>query len=66
MVSVSEPRRSSRGKAEAKDGAVVVPFEDDRVERWTPVGERFVVEHWFPASAYPAGARVLGIAKRSP
>jgi hypothetical protein len=66
MVSVSEPRRSSRGKAEAKDDAVVVPFEDDRVERWTPVGNRFVVEHWFPASAYPAGARVLGITKRSP
>ena len=65
-VSVSEPRRCSRGKAGAKDDAVVVPFEDDRVERWSPVGERFVVEHWFPASAYPAGARVLGIAKRSP
>jgi hypothetical protein len=66
MVSVSEPRRSSRGKAEARDDAVVVPFEDDRVERWTPVDKGFVVEHWFPASAYPAGARVLGIAKRSP
>jgi hypothetical protein len=62
MVSVREPMRSSRGKGESKDDAIVVPFEDGRVERWTPVGKRFVVEHWFPASAYPAGARVLGIA----
>ena len=65
MVSVSEPRRSSRGKAEAKDGAVVVPFEDDRVERWTPVGKRYVVEHWFPASRLPVTTPVVGIAEHA-
>ena len=62
---VAEPKRTSEGKAVAKDGAVVIVFDDDRVERWTPVGQRFVVEHWCPAAQYPAGTPVLGIADRS-
>ncbi|WP_040891089.1 hypothetical protein [Zavarzinella formosa] len=60
----SEPLRASKGKVERKDGAVVITFADDRVERWTAVGNRMVVEHWFPAAQYPAGPRVLGIADR--
>jgi hypothetical protein len=62
----SEPKRSAKGKAEVKGGALVIAFADDRVERWTAVDERMVVEHWFPAKAYPEGARVLGIADRVP
>ena len=65
-LSVTEPNRTSTGKPEAKDGAVVIAFEDDRLERWTVVGKRMVVEHWYPASQYPSGARVLGIGNRSP
>jgi len=58
----SEPKRSAVGKAEIKDNALVIMFADDWIERWTAVDKRMVVEHWFPAAAYPAGARVLGIA----
>ena len=59
--SVVEPLRSSRGKAELKDRAVVIFFEDDRVERWTQVGKRFVVEHWAASAQFPFGTPVLGI-----
>lgn len=64
--SVEEPRRRSGGTAEVKDGSVVLTFADDRVERWTPVGTRYVVEHWFPASRVPIVTPVLGIADQSP
>jgi hypothetical protein len=64
-ASVLEEKRKADGKAEVKSGAVVIVFDDDRIERWTPVGRKMVVEHWFPASAYPAGTPVLGIGKRS-
>src|SRR5262249_32775820 len=63
VASVAEPRRSSGGKITARDGAAVVAYDDDRVERWTPVGRKAVVEHWYPASAFPSGAPVLGIAE---
>src|SRR5262245_28094234 len=45
-VRVVEPLRNASGQAEAKGNSFVVTFLDDRVERWTPVGKRFVVEHW--------------------
>jgi hypothetical protein len=61
-ASESEPRRSAEGNAELKDGTFVILFADDRVERWTVVDKRMVVEHFFPGTEYPAGARVLGIA----
>ena len=64
-ASVVEPRRSSAGKARARNGGVVIFFRDERVERWTVKGQRVVVEHWFPASNYPSGGRVLGVARRS-
>ena len=60
-----EPLRTAKGKAERQDKAFIIKFEDDRVERWTPVGGRMTVEHWFPASQYPNGPRVLGIAERT-
>ncbi len=62
---VTEPRRASNGVATAIGGSVVIRFNDDRTERWTAVGERFVVEHWFPGSRFPAGSPVLGIAERA-
>jgi hypothetical protein len=63
-ASVVEPQRAACGKATAKDGAVIIVFEDDRVERWTPVGLRMVVEHWYPAAGFPFGRAVLGIAEK--
>ncbi|HUY92834.1 MAG TPA: hypothetical protein VMV10_29105 [Pirellulales bacterium] len=63
-ASVSEPQRSSAGKARMQDGSPVLVFDDDRTERWTAVGRRFVVEHWFPASRLPIATPVLGIAER--
>lgn len=62
----SEPLRNSTGRLDAQEGAFVIAFADDRTERWTPVGKKWVVEHWYPSAAYPAGRPVLGIAKRIP
>ncbi|HEX3152385.1 MAG TPA: hypothetical protein VHR66_30205 [Gemmataceae bacterium] len=62
----TEPLRTSTGKLEVQDGSVVIAFEDDRTERWTAVGNKWVVEHWFPSSSYPASRPVVGIAKRQP
>jgi hypothetical protein len=64
-AAVVELKRTSAGKAEVKEDAVVIRFEDDRVERWTPVGRRMVVEHWYPAAQFPTGKPVLGIGQRS-
>lgn len=64
-ASVVEPLRQSGGTAEMKNGVVVLTFNDDRVERWTPVGARYVVEHWFPASKLPTVAPVLGIGEKA-
>jgi hypothetical protein len=65
-VSVTEPARSSTGKAEPQDGRLVLVFQDDRSEHWTKIGKRFVVEHSFPASRLPPVTPVLGIAERAP
>jgi hypothetical protein len=59
---VSEPARSSGGKVVTIAGTALVVFDDDRVERWTKVGGRMVVEHWFPAAQFPNGTPVRGIA----
>jgi hypothetical protein len=32
--------------------------------RWTAVGKRMVVKHWYPSSSYPCGKPVFGIAER--
>jgi hypothetical protein len=64
-ITVVEPLRSSAGRASIRDGSVVMTCDDDRVERWTEVGERMVVEHWFPAAQFPSGTPVLGIAERA-
>jgi hypothetical protein len=63
-ASESEPNRRAEGKAGLKDGALVITFADDRVERWTVVDRQMVVEHFFPGSEYPAGAKVMGIAEQ--
>jgi hypothetical protein len=60
-ASVVEPLRSSAGKVEVKDGSVVLAFQDDRIERWTPVGARMVVEHWAASAQFPSGTPVFGI-----
>ena len=62
-ATVDEPLRKSRGRVMAQGSAFVLTYNDDRTERWTPVGKRFVVEHWFPASRLPTATPVLGIAE---
>jgi hypothetical protein len=65
-ASVVEPVRISGGKAVVSGGSVLMVFENGRVQRWTPIGKRFVVEHWFPGSQFPTAAPgVLGIAERA-
>jgi hypothetical protein len=63
-ASVTEPARSSIGKVVIRGRSHVILFEDDRVERWTVVGKRLVVEHWASSSQWPTSAPVLGIADR--
>jgi hypothetical protein len=63
-AAVVEPRRTTEGKAVVQGGSVVMTYQDDRVERWTPVGRRMVVEHWYPGARFPCAAPVLGIAER--
>jgi hypothetical protein len=63
---VAEPKRSSQGKVrDAMNGVVVLAFDDDRIERWTKIGHRMVVEHWASSDQFPGGTPVLGIAERA-
>ena len=65
-TAVVEPVRIG-GKAVVNGGSIVMIFDNGRVQRWTPIGKRFVVEHWFPGSQFPtATPGVLGIAERVP
>ncbi len=61
-ASVVELNRTAGGKVSVKEGSFVIAYDDDRLERWTPVGKRMVVEHWYPASQVPVVTPVLGIA----
>ena len=61
-ASVSESARTSDGKVTSIQGTYLFVCEDSRVERWTPVGKRMVVEHWASADQYPNGTPVRGIA----
>jgi hypothetical protein len=63
-ASVAEPLRTSAGKTEVKDDSIVLVFQDDRVERWTPVGSKMVVEHWAARAQFPNGRPVLGIGQK--
>src|SRR5262245_53128219 len=62
-ATVSEPARTSDGKVTAVPGACLFICEDGRIERWTPVGRRMVVEHWASADQMANGAPVKGIAE---
>ncbi|HMF15190.1 MAG TPA: hypothetical protein VKE94_22905 [Gemmataceae bacterium] len=61
---VAEPQRTSDGTAVIRGGSLVIAYQDDRVERWTPIGPKMVVEHWFPIAKFPSSTPVLGIAHR--
>ena len=62
-ATVTEPARASDGKVTSTPGSFLFVCEDGRVERWTPVGKRMVVEHWASADLFPNGAPVKGIAE---
>lgn len=64
-ASVIEPRRTADGNAAFKENSVTITFKDDVVERWTPVGKRFVVEFWYPGSGFPTASPLLGVADRA-
>lgn len=65
-ASVVEPQRTASGKATAvKGGSVTLVFEDDVIERWTPVGKRYVVQFCHPGSQLPTVTPLLGIADRA-
>jgi hypothetical protein len=59
---VVEPARNAAGRASVNGGSAVIVSKDDRIERWTKVGGVMRVEHWFPASSYPAGVPARGVA----
>lgn len=52
------------GRAAASGNAILFLFENGRAQRRTPIGKRFVVEHWFPGDKFPTtAASTLGIAE---
>ena len=60
-----EPKRSSPGKVrDVMNGVVVLAFDDDRIERWTRIGQQMVVEHWASSDQFLSGPPVLGIAAK--
>jgi uncharacterized protein (TIGR03067 family) len=63
---VIEPQRTAEGKITSQDGSFLIACNDDRIERWTPVGRRMVVEHWFPIAKFPVAMAVPGIGERLP
>ncbi len=79
-ASVAEPKRSSEAKVARLGRGLVFVYDDHRVERWTPVGNRYIVEHWAshdearpgeiswrgypPLRPVPTTTPVLGIAER--
>jgi hypothetical protein len=46
------------------NGVVVLAFDDDRIERWTKIGQRMVVEHRASSDQFSSGPPVLGIAAK--
>ena len=65
-AAVVEPVRIA-GKAVVHGGSIVIVFDNGRVQRWIPIGKRFVVEHWFPGSRFPAvSPGTHGIAEHVP
>ncbi len=63
-ATVKEPLRSADGTVKAIDASYQIDFTDNRVERWTRIGNRFVVEHWTSGPGIERSAPVLGIAER--
>ncbi len=64
-ANVVEPKRSSPGKVRQTTNWVLeLKFDDDRIERWTRIGQRMVVEHWPSSDQFPGGLSVLGIAAK--
>jgi len=62
---VAEPKRSSPGKVRRTTNEVLeLVFDDDRIERWTKVGQRIVVEHWPSSNQFPDRPPVLGIGEK--
>jgi hypothetical protein len=57
-------RSSSRKVRDTMNGVVVLAFDDDRIERWTRIGQRMVVEHWASSDHFPRGTPILGIAAK--
>jgi len=63
-VQTKTPVWSSQGHVTYNGKSVTITYRDERVERWTPVGNRMVVEHWCPATRIPKTAPVVGIGER--
>lgn len=64
-ATVKEPLRSAAGTVKAIGSSYQIDFADSRVERWTRIGRRFVVEHWASSPKDErSSAPVLGIAEQ--
>jgi hypothetical protein len=61
--SVVEPGRTADATVVRQTGAFRVNYADERIERWTVVGRRMIVEHWMPGAEFPTARPVLGIAE---
>ncbi|MFT6864951.1 MAG: hypothetical protein ACJAVK_003523 [Akkermansiaceae bacterium] len=63
-VKVTQENRASVGRAEVKDGKIVVRYEDDRIEEWSLIDGAYFVNHWHPISSWPDQGSVMGFAEK--
>jgi hypothetical protein len=59
-----EQNWSCEGRMTFDGQQVTITYDNERIERWTPVGSRMVLEHWRPASQIPIQPALFGIGTR--
>ena len=66
-VTVTEPKRTAKGKAVVKDGVTEIRYDDDRVELWSfgSAKDNLTVQHWHPISARSKTMPAIGSALKN-
>ncbi|MGY8641477.1 MAG: hypothetical protein ACKVJU_10320 [Verrucomicrobiales bacterium] len=66
-VTVTEPKRTAKGKAVVKDGVTEIRYDDDRVELWSfgSKKDNLTVQHWLPILARSKTMPAIGSALKN-
>jgi hypothetical protein len=66
IVKWTQESRTATGTLKRSGGSFIVEYEDDRLERITPSGQRLLVQHWCPIATYPQSPPLAkGVALRA-